>query len=266
MTSRFSSVQSLSRNNKTILIGEQLQSKTEGTFSTKPKYTVPVNKPPAYRLPVPQTYGVSKTDLTTTSKLMNEFGTLPGSNTLPYPKEDLKGSPPDVVLISMTRFLSVSSPKLFRPGIRKELKVVEAKTVKSSIDEPPEVELKDLPPHLEYAFGRVLYFTKILMEEDYEQQFRVKERVNPKITTSSKKRAKKNKHSNPIHYAARTMIDRQSHYTRTGKDYCRSLSAFVKRMLSKINAVDPIVKKFDGGDDECDTKEQKSCHPIISQT
>ncbi|GJQ96739.1 reverse transcriptase domain-containing protein [Tanacetum coccineum] len=36
--------------------------------------------------------------------------------------------------------------------IRKELKVVEAKTVKSSIDEPPEVELKDLPPHLEYAF------------------------------------------------------------------------------------------------------------------
>ncbi|GJY63562.1 reverse transcriptase domain-containing protein [Tanacetum coccineum] len=28
----------------------------------------------------------------------------------------------------------------------------EAKTAKSSIDEPPEVELKDLPPHLEYAF------------------------------------------------------------------------------------------------------------------
>nr|GFB59669.1 reverse transcriptase domain-containing protein [Tanacetum cinerariifolium] len=26
------------------------------------------------------------------------------------------------------------------------------KTDKSSIDEPPEVELKDLPPHLEYAF------------------------------------------------------------------------------------------------------------------
>nr|GEX18830.1 DNA-directed DNA polymerase [Tanacetum cinerariifolium] len=33
-----------------------------------------------------------------------------------------------------------------------ELKVCEAKTVKSSVDEPPEVELKDLPPHLEYAF------------------------------------------------------------------------------------------------------------------
>ncbi|GJX06426.1 reverse transcriptase domain-containing protein [Tanacetum coccineum] len=35
------------------------------------------------------------------------------------------------------------------PEVRKELKVCEAK---SSIDESPEVELKDLPPHLEYAF------------------------------------------------------------------------------------------------------------------
>ncbi|GKG11674.1 hypothetical protein Tco_0345911, partial [Tanacetum coccineum] len=36
--------------------------------------------------------------------------------------------------------------------IKKELKICEAKTAKSSIDEPPEVELKDLPPHLKYAF------------------------------------------------------------------------------------------------------------------
>ncbi|GKD48196.1 reverse transcriptase domain-containing protein [Tanacetum coccineum] len=40
----------------------------------------------------------------------------------------------------------------YLPEIKKELKVCEAKTDKSSIDEPPEVELKDLPPHLEYAF------------------------------------------------------------------------------------------------------------------
>nr|GFB43722.1 reverse transcriptase domain-containing protein [Tanacetum cinerariifolium] len=33
-----------------------------------------------------------------------------------------------------------------------ELNVVEPKNEKSSIDEPPVVELKDLPPHLEYAF------------------------------------------------------------------------------------------------------------------
>ncbi|GJR93968.1 reverse transcriptase domain-containing protein [Tanacetum coccineum] len=35
---------------------------------------------------------------------------------------------------------------------QKELKICEAKTDETSIDEPPEVELKDLPPHLEYAF------------------------------------------------------------------------------------------------------------------
>ncbi|GKG21589.1 hypothetical protein Tco_0384184, partial [Tanacetum coccineum] len=40
----------------------------------------------------------------------------------------------------------------YLPEIRKELKICEAKTAKSSIEEPPEVELKDLPPHLEYAF------------------------------------------------------------------------------------------------------------------
>ncbi|GJY36300.1 reverse transcriptase domain-containing protein [Tanacetum coccineum] len=34
----------------------------------------------------------------------------------------------------------------------KELKFVEPKTEKSLIDEPPELELKDLPSHLEYAF------------------------------------------------------------------------------------------------------------------
>nr|GEZ88245.1 hypothetical protein [Tanacetum cinerariifolium] len=40
----------------------------------------------------------------------------------------------------------------YLPKVHKELKIYEAKSDKSSIDEPPEVELKDLPPHLEYAF------------------------------------------------------------------------------------------------------------------
>nr|GFA01271.1 reverse transcriptase domain-containing protein [Tanacetum cinerariifolium] len=44
----------------------------------------------------------------------------------------------------------------YLPSSKKELKVCEAKTVKSSIDEPPEVELKDLPPHLKYAFLRAI--------------------------------------------------------------------------------------------------------------
>ncbi|GJR95738.1 hypothetical protein Tco_0267912 [Tanacetum coccineum] len=40
----------------------------------------------------------------------------------------------------------------YLPKIQKELKICEAKTDKSSINEPPELELNELPPHLEYAF------------------------------------------------------------------------------------------------------------------
>ncbi|GJW55441.1 hypothetical protein Tco_0099526 [Tanacetum coccineum] len=48
--------------------------------------------------------------------------------------------------------LSPPTQENYLPEFQKELKVCEAKTNKSSINEPPEVELKDLPPHLEYAF------------------------------------------------------------------------------------------------------------------
>nr|GEV08565.1 reverse transcriptase domain-containing protein [Tanacetum cinerariifolium] len=40
----------------------------------------------------------------------------------------------------------------YLPKVHKELKICEAKSDKSLVDEPPEVELKDLPPHHEYAF------------------------------------------------------------------------------------------------------------------
>ncbi|GJR64111.1 reverse transcriptase domain-containing protein [Tanacetum coccineum] len=40
----------------------------------------------------------------------------------------------------------------YLPEIRKDLKICEANNEKSSVNEPPEVELKDLPPHLKYAF------------------------------------------------------------------------------------------------------------------
>ncbi|GJU24860.1 reverse transcriptase domain-containing protein [Tanacetum coccineum] len=60
------------------------------------------------------------------------------------------------ILILEALLNSDPSPPLnqgnYLPEIRKELKLCEAKTAKSSIDEPPKVELKDLPPHLEYAF------------------------------------------------------------------------------------------------------------------
>nr|GFD53864.1 reverse transcriptase domain-containing protein [Tanacetum cinerariifolium] len=44
-----------------------------------------------------------------------------------------------------------SNQKDYFPSVRIDLKVVEPKN-QSSVDEPSEVELKELPPHLECAF------------------------------------------------------------------------------------------------------------------
>nr|GEW55259.1 reverse transcriptase domain-containing protein [Tanacetum cinerariifolium] len=44
------------------------------------------------------------------------------------------------------------SQRNYLPEVRKELKIFEAKSNKSLVNEPLEVELKDLPLHLEYAF------------------------------------------------------------------------------------------------------------------
>nr|GFA38465.1 reverse transcriptase domain-containing protein [Tanacetum cinerariifolium] len=48
-------------------------------------------------------------------------------------------------------FADVVSNEDYFPSLHKDLKVVEPKN-QSFKDEPPEVELKELPPHLEYAF------------------------------------------------------------------------------------------------------------------
>nr|GFA75216.1 reverse transcriptase domain-containing protein [Tanacetum cinerariifolium] len=62
----------------------------------------------------------------------------------------------DIILLETILNSELLPPLLnheqYWPSYKKELKVCEAKTFKSSVDEPPEVELKDLPPHLKYAF------------------------------------------------------------------------------------------------------------------
>nr|GEZ28314.1 DNA-directed DNA polymerase [Tanacetum cinerariifolium] len=63
----------------------------------------------------------------------------------------------------------LSNQKDFFPTLHKDLKVIEPKT-QAEEDEPPEVELKELPPHLEYAFL-----------EDYSPKVQSQRRVNLKI-------------------------------------------------------------------------------------
>ncbi|GJY74135.1 reverse transcriptase domain-containing protein [Tanacetum coccineum] len=103
----------------------------------------------------------------------------------------------------------------YLPELQKDLKVVEPK--KSSVeyatsyepkDEIPEVELKELPPHLEYAFleenkpiawklsdirgiDPAFCSHKILLEDDYQPSVQHQRRVNPKIHDVIKKEVEK---------------------------------------------------------------------------
>nr|GEX00431.1 reverse transcriptase domain-containing protein [Tanacetum cinerariifolium] len=88
--------------------------------------------------------------------------------------------------------------KDYFPEVHKDLKVIEPKEDKFSNDEPPEVKLKELPPHLEYEFlgdnnkwpviiskdlsiDEKSALLKILLEEDYSPKVQSQRRVNPKI-------------------------------------------------------------------------------------
>nr|GEV08507.1 DNA-directed DNA polymerase [Tanacetum cinerariifolium] len=99
--------------------------------------------------------------------------------------------------------------------------ILNTKTVKSFVDEPPEVELKDLPPHLEYAFlegdnkfpvfiakdlrdeeksalikvlkshKRAIAWKLSDIQEDYKPVVQHQRRVNPKIHDVIKKEVEK---------------------------------------------------------------------------
>ncbi|GJS15059.1 reverse transcriptase domain-containing protein [Tanacetum coccineum] len=88
-------------------------------------------------------------------KETDAFLTLADDPTLPEVDESYYDPEGDILILEALLNSDPSPPPNqgnYLPEIRKELKLCEAKTAKSLIDEPPEVELKDLPPHLEYAF------------------------------------------------------------------------------------------------------------------
>nr|GFA83577.1 reverse transcriptase domain-containing protein [Tanacetum cinerariifolium] len=105
----------------------------------------------------------------------------------------------------------LSNQKDFFPTLHKDLKLVEPKNQSFKEDEPPKLELKELPPHLEYAFlgdngkwpaiawkltdikGIDPEFCshKILLEEEYSSKVQSQRRVNPKIHNVIKKEVEK---------------------------------------------------------------------------
>nr|GEZ32334.1 hypothetical protein [Tanacetum cinerariifolium] len=131
--------------------------------------------------------------------------------------------------------------------VRKELKICEAKSNKSSIDEPLVVELKALPPHLEYAFLEGDDKLPVIIAKDLS----VDEKIALLTVLKSHNRAiawklsdikdwdmpfelmcdasdfaigsvlgkRQDKHFRPIHYASKTMTEAESNYITTEKEY-----------------------------------------------
>ncbi|GJV17478.1 reverse transcriptase domain-containing protein [Tanacetum coccineum] len=123
------------------------------------------------------------------------------------------------------------------PEIRKELKVCEAKTDKSSIDKPPEVELKNLPPHLEYAFLEgnnklPVIIAKDLSVEEKAALIKVlkshKQAIAWKLSDIKVLGKRHEKHFRPIQYASKTMNEAKSYYTTTEKEMLAVVYAFQK--------------------------------------
>nr|GFB34198.1 reverse transcriptase domain-containing protein [Tanacetum cinerariifolium] len=73
----------------------------------------------------------------------------------------------------------LSNQKDYLPTLHNDLKVIKPKT-QSEEDEPPKVELKELPPHLEYTFL-----------EEHSPKVKSQRRVNPKIHDVIKKEIEK---------------------------------------------------------------------------
>ncbi|GJU17436.1 reverse transcriptase domain-containing protein [Tanacetum coccineum] len=127
-------------------------------------------------------------------------------------KEKNSGSPTDHADVSLPeyeRFYSEGDIRLLKKFLNedpssplppKEIKTVELKNEKSSVDEPPELELKDLPSHIEYAFLEGIDKLPViiaknlkdeemerLIKDDFKPAVQHQRRVNPKIHEVIKK-------------------------------------------------------------------------------
>nr|GEW29654.1 reverse transcriptase domain-containing protein [Tanacetum cinerariifolium] len=116
-------------------------------------------KPTPYYDPIVSTFSLTLTSFGDNDFFLEEVDAFLALEDDPIPpKVDQSYLDPEGDILLQEEFLNddlLLSPLNqgnYLPQVRKELKICEAKTDKSSIDEPPEVELMDLPPHLQCIF------------------------------------------------------------------------------------------------------------------
>nr|GEV98110.1 reverse transcriptase domain-containing protein [Tanacetum cinerariifolium] len=148
--------------------------------------------PTPYYDPIVSTHSLTLTSFGDSDFLLEEVDAFLALEDDPTPPEvdqsyfDTEGD-----ILFLEAFLS-NDPSLpppnqgnYLPQVRKELKICKAKTDKSSVDEPPEVELKDLPPHLEYGFFKGEDKLPVIIAKDLSDE----EKTNLITVLKSHKRA-----------------------------------------------------------------------------
>nr|GEZ62463.1 reverse transcriptase domain-containing protein [Tanacetum cinerariifolium] len=135
------------------------------------------------------------------------------------------------------------------PSFKEELKACEAKTIKSLVDEPPEVELKKLPPHLEYAFLEgenklPIIIAKELGDEEKSALIKVlkshKRAIAWKLSDihGAVLGQRYEKHFRPIHYASKMLTKAESNYTTTKKEMIVDAKAKLLRWVLLLQEFD----------------------------
>nr|GEW97664.1 reverse transcriptase domain-containing protein [Tanacetum cinerariifolium] len=137
---------------------------------------------------------------------------------LPYPPRLAKESDPE----------PLPNQKHYFPEAHNDLKVVEPKNDKSSDDEPPEVELKELPPHLEYAFlGETnkwpVIISKDLSVNEKTALIKSQRSVNPKIHDVIKKEVEKLLDAGLIYPISDSPWNLKGKTDRSSDPYCSKL-------------------------------------------
>nr|GEV18769.1 DNA-directed DNA polymerase [Tanacetum cinerariifolium] len=162
------------------------------------------SNPTPYYEPIVLNSSPSLTPFGESDFILEEIKDYLSNDSIPIEIEDSEFDMEGDLLILEALLNSDPSPplpnqKAYFSEAHKDLKVIEPKNDKSSNDEPPEVILKDLPPHLEYAFLGdnnkwpiiIAKDLNILLEEDYTPKVQSQRRVNPKIHDVIKKEVEK---------------------------------------------------------------------------
>nr|GEX12570.1 reverse transcriptase domain-containing protein [Tanacetum cinerariifolium] len=155
---------------------------------------------------------------------VDAFLALEDDPTLPKVYQSYLDSKEDILLLEAFLNDDPSLPppnqRNYLPEVSKELKICEAKSNKSSIDEPLEVEFKDLPPHLEYIFLEGDDKLPVIIVKDWS--------IEEKTALITSWGNVKKKHFRPIHYASKTMTEAKSNYTTMEKEMLAVVYAFKK--------------------------------------